>query len=79
MRLILAFWTTIKRNQTLIESYKLVRGPKKITKECFYDYFGNNMLKWLLPTFVADKSWDLLEPIFPLSEQQHIIEYTYAD
>ncbi len=37
------------------------------------------MLKWLLPTFVADKSWDLLEPTFPLSEQQHIKEYTYAD
>lgn len=37
------------------------------------------MLKWLLPTFVADNSWDLLEPTFPLSEQQQIKEYTYAD
>ena len=28
-RLILAFWLTVERNQTLIESYKEVRGPKR--------------------------------------------------
>jgi palmitoyltransferase len=59
-RLLRAFWTTVKRNQTLIESYKQVRGPKATLLDSFQVYFGQRGVKWLLPTFVKNGCCDLL-------------------
>ena len=53
LRLLLAFKTTVERNQTLIESYKLVRGQKKTNLSSFESYFGQNRIEWLFPTFTT--------------------------
>lgn len=50
-RLLRAFHTTLKRNQTLVESYKRVRGPKTSLLSAMESYFGKKSLWWLVPTF----------------------------
>ena len=60
-RLLNAFWQTVKRNQTLIESYKEVSGALSSTSYVFEEYFGRERLGWFFPTFVAPKICDLLE------------------
>lgn len=79
LRLLLAFKTTIDRNQTLIESYKQVRGPNRSPRYCFEEYFGKRPLDWFLPSFANLKECDLLEPTFPLTQNQEVKDYTFAD
>lgn len=50
-RLISDFLTSVKKNQTLIESYKKVHGKQMTFLENWKTYMGSNIFLWFLPTF----------------------------
>jgi hypothetical protein len=67
----------VRNNQSLIESYKKVKGRKWDFKTGLQRHFGSNCYMWPLP-FFTNSQCDLLEEIVALPSEI-IKERNYAD
>jgi hypothetical protein len=62
-------------NQTLIESYKQVKGQNQSIMKNLEEFFGtNSIILWLIPVYLpfssTEKSLDLYEETFKIEEKQ---------
>lgn len=77
-RLLNDCWQSLRENQTLIESFKHVKGPRLDLRLNLIRHFGSQaVFDWLLPRFVLKIQFELREKMIGLSAQ--IKQYTFAD
>lgn len=74
-RLLKDFYSMVTVNQTLIESYKQVRGHNQSTIKNLKEFFSTpNIFMWLIPVYLAfsatEKSVNLYEETFKIEEKQ---------
>ena len=78
-RLLQDFKRNVELNQTLVESYKHVRGVPTPFWDMVVEYMGQPSISWLLPTFVPVDHSRLLEKTYPEKQEEEVREFTYAD